>query len=265
MTKLLVCGDLHTKFNVLERVKELAKAYDRVIFLGDYVDEWNTVSEASYNILTDLIEYKKANPDKVILLLGNHDLSEWEPDLFECSGFNNYTHYLVKDLYTDNVELFKVAHHENDLLFSHAGFTTGWVRDLEFLPISVKKPKTAKEFDDLMIKTLLKKTYDKEAKYIWSALGTAGPARGGWHSPSPMWADYSELIANPVPKITQIVGHTPQREIVKHAFKNGDGTSNYLYFCDTHSKYPDGTPYGNGDLLSINLKTGTFEYIPLDN
>ena len=78
MANNLVVGDLHTKIDILEKAISYFdndSTIEKIIFLGDYVDDWNKPPEASYNLLTRLITFKKAYPDKVILLLGNHDFS----------------------------------------------------------------------------------------------------------------------------------------------------------------------------------------------
>lgn len=130
MSKILVCGDLHAKYNILEMVKEKAKDFDKVIFLGDYVDDWGKVPEASYNLLNSLIEWEKAEPKKVILLWGNHDLSEYYGGAFICSGYQPLVHSCVKDLYEDNLDLFQLTYYYKNYLFSHAGLTRGWQKPL---------------------------------------------------------------------------------------------------------------------------------------
>lgn len=242
MTKTLVCGDLHTKFHIFEKVKEMVENYDRVIFLGDYVDEWEAIPEASYNLLFELIEYKKQNMDKVILLWGNHDLSEWWGKPFACSGFNPQTHNLVADLLNrdDNWKLFQVAYTQDNILFTHAGVTQAWAeRHLD------SEDTTADMLADKLNWALLNRPNEK-AENIFFGLAEVGAARGGYSSPSPLWTDEIELMADCLPGIEQVVGHTPQREI-----EIIDQFGKKLTFCDTHSLYPSGKPIGNSDLLEI--------------
>ena len=244
--KLLAVGDLHTKFHILDRVIEKSEDYDRVIFLGDYVDEWNVCPEASYNLLSRLIEFKKANMDKVVLCLGNHCLSEWQGGIFRCSGYNEITHQLVKELYDRNENLFCAAHAEEDILFSHAGLTNGWCKDNK-----LDTKQDAKSLSDALNGALKNRMINNMSKQLFNALATAGGARGGIHSPSPLWADYTELIANSVPHLNQVVGHTPTRTIEHHIVTDGDGSKHTLFFCDTHSLYRTGENIGDNTLLEI--------------
>ena len=51
------------------------KNIDRIIFLGDYLDEYpdeGITRNQSKENFKEIIDFKSNNPDKVILLLGNH-------------------------------------------------------------------------------------------------------------------------------------------------------------------------------------------------
>lgn len=241
--KTLVVGDLHTKLPILERVIAKANDYDKIIFLGDYVDEWGTPATLSANLLARLIEFKKTNMDKVVLLLGNHCLSEWQGGIFRCSGYSETTHEAVYTLYQDNEELFRIAYAQDGILFTHAGLTKSWCVDNK-IDINL----SAQEYADILNLAMTER-HESQYKTLFKALATAGLERGGIHSPSPLWADESELRQNAV-NIPQIVGHTPQRHILIINVIN----SPKLAFCDTFSLYPDYSPIGDNHLLEINNK-----------
>lgn len=249
-TRTLVVGDLHTKLPILEKVIKMSKDYDKAIFLGDYVDEWGTPAIYSANLLTKLIEFKKANPQKVVLLLGNHCMSEWQAGVFKCSGFDIETHDSVYSLYQDNEQYFQIAYAQDGILFTHAGLTKGWCKD-NGIPTNL----SAQDYAD-MLNLALAKRQERRYSPLFNALSTVGPCRGGWHSPSPLWADEQELRQDLV-EIEQVVGHTPQRHILiidiplqpKHAF------------CDTFSLCLDFSPYGDQGLLEIDGKE--WKEIPL--
>lgn len=242
--KILVCGDLHTKFHIFETVREMAKDYDRVVFLGDYVDEWDAIPETSYNLLKALIDYKKQYPKKVILLLGNHDLSEWQGKPFVCSGFNERTHALVASLYDKNASLFDIAYSENDLVFSHAGFVQEWVD--KYFPNGFL---TTQELADAINQDFHSQLESSLREGLWK-YSDVGYERGGYSYPSPLWADEIELTNSPYKDFRQVVGHTPQHEIYKI-----DEPGKFLVFCDTFSLYPDKRPFGNNNLLEIEGQT----------
>lgn len=248
MTKTLVCGDLHTKYHLLDSIRELGHQFDKVVFLGDYVDEWGTIADANYNLLWGLIDYKEEYPDKVVLLLGNHDLSEWMPYDFQCSGFNTSTHNLISGIFEEYSKLFQMAYSQDNYLMTHAGLTTDWAKQ-----VGLTADKNSKDTVALQYATKLNQMFESrldEASHF-TAFAQAGGARGGIGNPSPIWADKAELIARPVPFVNQIVGHTPVSTVHSHEFKNGDGSENHLWFCDTHSLLPDYTPIGDNSVLGL--------------
>lgn len=243
--KILVCGDLHAKYHIFEYVKSLAYKYDKVIFLGDYVDDWNTPPEASYNLLNSLIEWKKSEPDRVVLLWGNHDLSEYMPEIFRCAGFNQRTSDLVREVFRKNEHLFQIAYNWNRVLFTHAGLTDSFAKQLEI--------------DDFqngwsnIVANELNTLLDTEEKR--NMLAQVGQARGGASIPSVIWADKAELEEDPSSDFIQVVGHTPVEEIT--TYTNDEAN---LIFCDTFSTYPNGAMIGNGSLLEIKFENNGLKY-----
>ena len=278
MKKILVVGDLHTKFPVLWAVQKLIPQYDKVIFLGDYVDDWDVSPEVSYNFLNEIIKLKMDSPEKVVLLLGNHDLSEGfaeqKGDTFSCSGYNPYTHSLVKDLYktrmTGNVPIFCMSYFHG-FLFTHAGVTNKYWNSIKYL---VKK-----EYPNLEDILEYEKAYDKTRKGVvvdtilnyaflnglsnpndklFKTFAQVGSSRGGNQTPSPVWADKDELVENPLHDVSQIVGHTPVKKIVQSSVMTKDNLVT-LTFCDTFSlsyDWYDGMTYPIGDnsLLEIDFR-----------
>ena len=74
MNKLLVLPDIHGREFWRGPCNDIEK-YDKVIFLGDYLDPYGfegiEVEDAIENF-KEILELKKNNMDKVVLLLGNH-------------------------------------------------------------------------------------------------------------------------------------------------------------------------------------------------
>lgn len=257
--RYLICGDLHTHFNILKRVEELSKDYDKVVFLGDYVDDWNAIPEASYNTVKELIDFKLANPDKVVPLLGNHCLSEWLNQPFLCSGYNHLTHNLVKPLFDEYESLFNIAYVPDGIeaMFSHAGLTKSWW-DEYCSEVPHEEELKAGNYADALNWAFHHRRDDIQAEEIFQAFSNAGYARGGHGNPSPTWADLNELIADAIPNLTQIVGHTPIHTIT-HYLLNEDTD---FYACDTHSTDRTGSPIGDSSLLTID--DGNYIKIDLD-
>lgn len=148
--KIITIPDLHGK-DVWQQIDP--KIYDKIIFLGDYVDaphrkatdiaqidgmnqrvlineeHGRTNAEILYN-LTKIIELKNKYPDKVVLLLGNHDV----PYIYHiknkslqrtmmCSGYRYSMENELAVLFNNNIKKFKIAHRIENVVWSHAGIT----------------------------------------------------------------------------------------------------------------------------------------------
>ena len=272
--KSLIIGDIHAKFWVLEKIKPLILEYDKLIFLGDYVDDWTAPPEASYNLLKELIDLKLKYPSKIVLLLGNHDTSEAFAGCFRCSGFNEQTHSLVKDLYktrdSGNVPIFNVAYSKGNYLFTHAGITKNFWQDIllliknhypELSEIINLETNLATKISNILNYALLKGLDDPLDK-LFLTLSQIGIGRGGRQTPSPLWADKSELIENPVPKLHQVVGHTPVNTIIQTKIERRYS----LTFCDTLSTsynpyFGLETPFGDKSLLEMRFGQKVYKKI----
>ena len=74
--KTLVLGDIHGRTIWRDIIKK--ENPDRVIFLGDYVSTHESVdSDQQIEELCTILDYKENNPDKVILLRGNHKINKF--------------------------------------------------------------------------------------------------------------------------------------------------------------------------------------------
>ena len=128
--KHVIIGDLHGK----DCWKEVdPNKYDKVIFLGDYVDHWTLPDKVIYNNLREIIEFKEKFPDKVDLLLGNHDVQYLHFPHYLCSGYRPSMQHLLTQLFKEYEDLFSVAYQKDNYLISHAGVTNKWYRQFNAL------------------------------------------------------------------------------------------------------------------------------------
>lgn len=203
--KILIIPDVHGRSFWKKAI--LSGKYDKIVFLGDYVDPYelesvtNTMAIVNFK---EILSLKACHPKKVILLLGNHDLSYLSDHyrIIAASDRYDYEHQeVLKSMYCDNKRFFKLAYEERigstKYLFSHAGVTQSW--------LGLNK-KVIIEPDVAHLNHLLK------TKKGIETLTQVGKVRyGDYPSGSIVWADSSELAeSEPIPNIYQIVGHTMQ-------------------------------------------------------
>jgi predicted phosphodiesterase len=201
---LLIIPDVHGR--KFWRSAVTSGQYDKVIFLGDYVDPYPSehISQLdALHELQDIIDYHDQNADKVILLLGNHDmhyLSHYYRDICACDRFDEEHSACLHTLFS-RADLFKLAHEEvvnsRRYLFTHAGVTRSWLR---------RNKQLIGSLDSNHLNGLL------HSDACIEALAHVGVARyGDYPSGSLLWADCDEFVqSKPLSDVYQVFGHSQQ-------------------------------------------------------
>lgn len=136
----LIIGDVHGRWFWKEPVeKVLAETDAHIVFLGDYLDpyphEWREEDNErliSIDRFKEIINLKKEHPDRITLLIGNHDGGYCISSSI-CGCRHDYANSReIEKLFNDNRNLFQIAE-ERDIngkhfVFSHAGILKGWVK-----------------------------------------------------------------------------------------------------------------------------------------
>lgn len=209
-----VVPDVHGRLfwkGVYDFAKDMPESY--IVFLGDYVDPYpfereaisSSEPERLIDNLKEIVQFARSN-DKVRLLLGNHDvhylhnMGKWQ-----CSRYQMDIAKSFRQTVEDNMDLFNKCVVMDNVLFSHAGVTSGWLQYNGFTG-NVSDVNDIASFVNLM-------DYD--------VLMQVGHIRGGeYQCGGPMWADIYEH-KNSTLVIPQIVGHTQlikdgQREVINN-------------------------------------------------
>ena len=116
--KILIIPDVHGRSFWRDAVKENIDDVDKIVFLGDYLDPYQDEGvkyefEDALEMLNEIIELKRDNMDKVVLLLGNHDGHYKWPlycDLAKSTRYNSYYSKRAQNVFEDNDELFQICY-----------------------------------------------------------------------------------------------------------------------------------------------------------
>lgn len=210
MKKILTIGDLHG-LRVWRGTKP--NNYERVVFIGDYVDAWTKTDNEIKNNLLEIIEFKKANPDKVILLWGNHDVA-YLHGVDECSGFRSTMKFDLHNIFIENQKLFQLAyeiHTSNNIyLWNHAGVEQNWFnQNIVMNEINNEYLKNIQVFELAeKLNILFNRNYEP---LFW-----VDQWRGGCHDyGGPLWCGKPNLLENPLKDYIQIVGHTTCKDDIE--------------------------------------------------
>jgi len=130
--KVLAIGDIHCKTWIIERVEALLHGYDRVVFVGDYADNWGASALDSAKTWVALMELSEENPEKVVLVRGNHDYIYTEQTPTLQSGFDEKTQIILDaNLFLkDWLRSLPIVAEIDGVTYSHAGIDERWDGDL---------------------------------------------------------------------------------------------------------------------------------------
>lgn len=240
----LFVGDLHLQAKLILPLVEKAiekHNVERVIFMGDYVDQWNQNDNDQLYIdeLTLLNKFRKKliKEGKVepVFLIGNHDMPYLIGIPEYYSVYNRQVFDKVHDLLLQLQP--QIAYEvDDDFIASHAGYvqTSAWE-----IPLWHFKP-------------WLYSYIDKSIE-LQKQVGR----RGGFDTyGSMLWEDFGERLWRAGMKY-QIVGHTPQKTITD--LRDNITCEANCICVDTFSLNQFYNPIGDGSMLLY--KDDNFEII----
>ena len=213
--RTLIIPDLHHRTDHADHWLATQR-YDRVVFLGDYFDDFADDVADARKTARWLRDRMDSTED--IFLLGNHDAAYLFPDAPElyCPGFTRAKARGIREiLRPEHWGRLLLAHAEQGWLISHAGFHPVWM----------KEPTVPR-----ILRRCAKAMQQAKRGIVDPILGS-GEDRGGLQRfGGPLWMDWGSLL--PIPGISQIVGHSPDGEVRE---KTGDRSRNYCLDVRTAS------------------------------
>ena len=136
--KWLIIPDVHDRKFWKEPAKvTLGATGANIIFLGDYHDPYPQEFNYDENLLDrsvdnfkQILELKKKYPDRVTLLIGNHDCGYAIGDDICSSRMDRRHRRELEKIFEENRNLFQLAAEcdiaGRHIIFSHAGILKGW-------------------------------------------------------------------------------------------------------------------------------------------
>lgn len=272
MKRTLIIGDVHGRRTWKSLVQE--QEYDLVVFVGDYFDPYDNISRADLiSNFKEIIEFKRSQPEKVILLFGNHDLhylgytDTWsrydrriQPEVEEL---------IVPLIDSKEIQLFHYDD-ESKVLYSHAGLSYYWYdifvlrSKKQFIGTKCfrelyEKAETSYEWkmpeDQLkqMVLELNTKFWEKDRDFM-RTLGFVSLDRfdiyGTHPTNSPLWIRPDGLIETKLVTIDVEGEHTEVSQVVGHTQLSRVAFEYNIIFVDAlGSGY--GTLIKDGEVFSI--------------
>ena len=189
--------------------------YDKIVFVGDYVDSFELGNKVILKNLENIILFKRMLPDKVVLLLGNHDVQYIVQNEI-CSGYRSEMRPDLANLFNDNKDIFQLAYQVNSEkgihLWTHAGVTREWLKDTkkEIFSPKYRLYPVIEEYENSDIADLLNILWEIRNDRIFNIDAHSG---GFDLWAGPIWVRPDILSHFHIEGVNQIVGHTPHKAI----------------------------------------------------
>ena len=172
------------------------------------------------NMLNHIVSLKKNEPDKYILLCGNHTCSYIWHNFNAATRTDNKNWNKYHNFFLENLNLFNLVWIENDVIFSHAGISQGWTNEVwKKLEFPENELASIKEVAEVFKNTSLKNFNET---YI-NLISRIPAGRGGYYNyGSCEWEDITnhikeiKIFDNKIIPVEydcyQVFGHTQLRK-----------------------------------------------------
>lgn len=240
--KILILGDIHGRLCWLDIIQK--EQPDLTVFLGDYVSTHDGISpEQQLSNLEDILNYKEGNPDKVILLRGNHDTQHLGYHWAECSGFDRKVHCHMsgsefRERFLSLTQWVYVIPDTN-IVCSHAGISEDFLNNVNGY-IEFESGEERNYLDEI------KAINGIEPCELFGFTPCKMSDYYGDSATQPCtWIRPSALAYHALKDIVYVVGHTPVNHIcnphneafIKHGAYPADGPDMWLCDCLGRGEY----------------------------
>ena len=230
--KVAVIGDIHgtTKFlECYKNIQENDSDVDKIIVLGDWFDPYDDIDlDTMIERYNEFVKIWKSD-DRIISILGNHDIAGY---IISNDSTNRTIKFWkmrqkITDVIKPNLPESYLTYKIGDYMFSHAGVSQEWLKDIE----EYKRSYSRINYVDAIMNCKKGWTEDQLADicpfYIFDYTRT-----GSNPHQSCVWIRPQALYDCAIDGYHQVVGHTRIEEITKISLKNGKD----LWIVDDNQK-----------------------------
>lgn len=217
--KLIAIGDIHGR-STWKEIVEVEHDADRIVFIGDYFDSFNIPVIDQLVNFREIVALKQKYPEKVVLLIGNHDFHymPYAPG----ERYSGYSEAYAREIWLNLKEILsqmQIIHIERfasvNYLFSHAGVTQSW------LEVAQESIGTINDMNPVKL------SFDSEDK---SGYGQSIYQSPIWVRPESLVMDVAEDE-----NYVQVVGHTRQPNV---KYYEGEYAARVI-LIDCHDTVPE--------------------------
>jgi hypothetical protein len=199
--KIIALGDTHGRTHWKNIVAKETDA-DKIVFIGDYFDTHYDVSvDQQIQNFIDILNFKKENVDKVILLIGNHDFHYLKGAQETYSGYQKFKAVDINEVLEPAVStgLLQMCYVYEDYVFTHAGLTKTWCENNDI---------NLSELEDSVNRRFMSNIESFRFTY-----GDNFSNSGNDVTQPPIWVRIPSLLKNKLDGYRFVVGHTTIEEL----------------------------------------------------
>lgn len=192
--KKIVIGDIHGR-DIWRKILKGYSGEEIVVFMGDYFDTFEFITTAQQiKNFKGIVALKAKYPEKVKLLIGNHDYHYLPGVNGKYSGYQVAGAQDIQNALVDSLKFLQMCYVNEYKVFTHAGVTKTWCRNNGINPVG-------------NIENQINKLFAENKKAFEFCVGAIDPS-GDDPMQSPIWVRPGSLIEDYIPDATLIVGHT---------------------------------------------------------
>ncbi len=250
--KVIALGDIHGR-NIWQKIVDQNKDADKIVFIADYFDSKENISaQKQKDNFRNIIAFKRANMNKVVLLFGNHDFHYLKTTDQEYSGFQPLHKIDIQELLYEAIDqdLIQMCYLYKNILFSHAGVTKTWLKNTGYCTNE----------DPLYV--FINDIFKYQPNAFKFTMGSNYSKHGDDITQSPIWVRSRSLYTDKIDGYIQVVGHTVMDTISglngsRKIYTNGMTVeTSGVVFIDTLGTSGEYLEINNGKMIAkkINLE-----------
>ncbi len=199
--KILAIGDIHGR-SCWEKIVD--QNFDIVVFIGDYLDTYddNITPRNQVDNLKNIIDFKLKFPEKVKLIVGNHDYHYMRGINDHYAGFQLGIKFDVEEILHNNKDLFQSCFIYDKYCFTHAGITNTWLK-------TVKEWFIDNGLESNGLENTVNLLFEFKPTMFKFTSGEYFDQHGNEVTQTPFWIRPEALIKDRILNYFHVIGHTP--------------------------------------------------------
>lgn len=214
--RVIALGDTHGRNNWKAIAEKELATCNKFVFVGDYFDSHDEKSSGDKQIenFKEILELKKANPYKVVLLTGNHDYHYIRGIGETYSGYQSGYALEIGEIVEQAIKdsLMQMAFTADGFLYSHAGLTKTWASMFMGRIFDESKNNINPEIDETFIQILNNYLVYQPKVFMFNS-GINASMTGDDVTQGPIWVRPYSLSKDKVEGWWYVVGHTTSRRL----------------------------------------------------